>query len=128
MASFKKQLQSDEIRSIVYALLCLMGPALWPDAAALAIAWQEKPESHVTTADQYGDPLPMRALVRMGTVRLRHAGRIESLAFSPDGKLVASAGSERTIRIWDLATGKQLLKIVGDQQQVNAAAFPPMVK
>jgi WD40 repeat protein len=33
-----------------------------------------------------------------------HAGRIQSLAFSSDGKLLASGGDDRSVRIWDLAS------------------------
>ena len=41
-----------------------------------------------------------------------HAGDISTLAFSPNGKIVASGGSDETIRLWDLETGEELASLV----------------
>jgi WD40 repeat protein/predicted Ser/Thr protein kinase len=53
-----------------------------------------------------------------------HAGSIHGLAFSRDGKRLASAGADRTVRVWDLSTGSDPL-IVRSKSVVFAVAFSP---
>jgi WD40 repeat protein len=55
--------------------------------------------------DIYGDPLPPAALARFGTLRFRHGG-LSSMVLLPDGKTVLTAGTDRMLRYWDLATGR----------------------
>ncbi len=62
-------------------------------------------EAKQPRVDRFGDPLPEGALVRLGTMRLRH-GNGTTLAFTPDGKSLLTAGGDHTIRTWDLASGR----------------------
>jgi WD40 repeat protein len=60
--------------------------------------------------DALGEPLPPHCVLRVGTVRFRHGDAVTALAVSPDGKVVASAGRDDVIRVWELATGTELIR------------------
>jgi WD40 repeat protein len=57
--------------------------------------------------DRYGDPLPRRALTRIGTVRLRHGDYASAVAFAVDGRTLLSAGSDDAVRVWSLESGRE---------------------
>jgi WD40 repeat protein len=42
----------------------------------------------------------------------RHRGRVLSIAFSPDDRTLASAGTDGSLRLWDVATGKEIRRIL----------------
>ena len=47
------------------------------------------------------------------------------MAFSPDGKTLASGSSDRTIKLWDVATGKEQATLKGHTGCVYSVAFSP---
>src|SRR5687767_9350356 len=74
---------------------------------ATAQEWPAAPEA---ATDLYGDPLPKGAIQRFGTVRLRHANTVYGACFSPDGKTLATGGWDRTLRVWNIPSGKEVAK------------------
>jgi WD40 repeat protein len=52
-----------------------------------------------------------------------HTGGVAALAFSPDGKRVASASADNTVRLWDVDKGKELLVLKGHTGTVAAVVF-----
>jgi WD40 repeat protein len=61
----------------------------------------------------------------IGNLRLRHGNEINAVAFSPDGERLATASKDRTVKIWDLGNGHEILTYTGHADFVNALAFSP---
>ncbi|MFN2453032.1 MAG: caspase family protein [Pyrinomonadaceae bacterium] len=52
-----------------------------------------------------------------------HALRVDAVAFSPDGRLLASASADNTVRLWDTATRREVRTLAGHALGVKAVAF-----
>jgi WD40 repeat protein len=52
-----------------------------------------------------------------------HSASVYSVAFSPDGKQVVSGSGDKTVRLWDTATGALLQTLEGHSDYVNSVAF-----
>ena len=54
-----------------------------------------------------------------------HDGEVIGVAFSPDGRLLATASIDKTARLWDPATGEHLRTLAGHDDAVYGVAFSP---
>jgi WD40 repeat protein len=87
------------------------GAAFSPDGAQLAVRTRDRAQ-----------------LVDLETGKARahivgHTGYIRDLVFSPDSALVATASYDRSVRIWDAATGAGLQTFMAHQNRVNGLSF-----
>ncbi|HEY7424956.1 MAG TPA: WD40 repeat domain-containing protein [Gemmataceae bacterium] len=71
------------------------------------------------------DPLPPGAVARLGSPRFRHPGGVVCLAYAPRGDTVASAGEDATIRIWDMANGRELRRWRLKGEKAKCLAWSP---
>ena len=54
-----------------------------------------------------------------------HKDKVSSLAFSPDGTVLASGSDDDTILLWDVSTGQEIGVLLGHVDDVNSVAFSP---
>jgi WD40 repeat protein len=86
-----------------------------------------------TTYEVNGSVVPeareaLHQAVQISRVQLTlngHIADVNDAAFSPDGKYLASASSDGTVKVWSAASGEEMLTLEGDSEGVNGIAFSP---
>jgi WD40 repeat protein len=74
-------------------------------------------------------PLPIGAEMVVKRVFLAaHTGAVGCVAFSPDGKTLASGANDHTVKLWEVATGKEKATLRGHTGDVCFVAFLPDAK
>jgi len=53
----------------------------------------------------------------------RTFGWVASVAFSPTGKALASGSNDKTVKIWDVSSGRELHSLSGHTDRVYGVAF-----
>jgi WD40 repeat protein len=84
-----------------------------PDGAHLAIAYADK-------AGIWDAATGAQTLTLSG-----HTDWLQTLAFSPDGTLLATASNDHTAKVWDLATGREQFTLSGHSDIVATVEFRP---
>jgi WD40 repeat protein len=74
-----------------------------------------------------GETVKIVNVATMQTVaRLQaHPGKIKALAFSPNGRILASGSEDRVVRLWDAQTGSLVRALAGHAKGVEVVAFTP---
>ncbi len=75
--------------------------------------------------DLHGDPLPVGALARLGTVRMRHGHSISGAVFSSDGKSILASDFYSGVHVWDVAEGKEVRRFFTADYYCHRLALSP---
>jgi RNA polymerase sigma factor (sigma-70 family) len=80
-----------------------------------SVGGEERPSKPAVTVT--ADPKPM--------ILKGHTAGAFDVVFSPDGKRIVSTGLDKTVRVWDAESGKELHTLTSHEQEVLGVAFEP---
>ena len=108
----------------------LLGGIRWSDNRVSAMAFSPDGTRLATVSDHTTLQLWDTANNNKPITFQKPTGWIEMLAFSPDGKMLASGGNiigrnEKMVRLWDTVTGKLLATLDGHINRITALTFSP---
>jgi WD40 repeat protein/tRNA A-37 threonylcarbamoyl transferase component Bud32 len=119
------------------------GTELWaratPDGAVRAVAWTPDGRRLASAHDDPRQIGPHRAAPGEPVIRVwdvatgdeavqplrGHTGGIDAVSWAPDGRRLASASWDRTVRVWDVAGGEKTYALTGHARYVLAVAWSP---
>jgi WD40 repeat protein len=127
---------STEVRTIREHESWVHSIAFSPDGKILAsdsgglqtikiLNWQTGQELRTLGALSLGHSNLAKTVAIFSTFVAGHSNEIQSIAFSPDGKILASGSADKTIKIWDVKKGKEIRTLTGHSAGVESVAFDP---
>ncbi len=99
--------------------------ALLPRTDLPVKAASASPSQRKASPPPFEQPLPQGALARLGTTRFRHGYYLFDVAYSTNGKVLASCGMGRGLCLWDSNTGRLLHHISNEPRPFLAFALSP---
>ena len=76
--------------------------------------------SQSSSTKAFGETQPTAILKLKG-----HESYVQGLAFSPDGKILASSAVDKKIRLWNIPDGSDLKTLEGHGEEIKGLAFSP---
>jgi WD40 repeat protein len=119
---------SPEVRSFEYACHGVNSAVFSPDGRRLAAVgaygfkvWDSATGQEVLDQDAWKLPDDLKQF----DSDMRRPGELLSVAFSPDGRHLATASEAGTVRVWDALSGKEILACKGHTDPVRSVCFSP---
>jgi WD40 repeat protein len=115
-------------------------PEVGPESLASSSSPDRKLVAQVVLSDLWGKRADFRRSKRYAenVVEIRdaesgqvihtligHTAEVWRMAFSPDGRRLATVCFDRTIKLWDVATGRELFTLLGHTSGVYSLAYSP---
>src|SRR5262249_9279107 len=96
-------------------------------AGAGAVLWEDLTPTPAASDSENDPPVDPanRPVAPPGILRLPGGEPVLSVAFSPDGRVLASGDGGRHLRLWQVATGNELTSVAAHQDEVSTVAFSP---
>jgi WD40 repeat protein len=123
------------MRGLIAVLLFVCGVAFGlaetaPPAKAPGAAADASGPTQPASADADEPPVLVPAGERFDNLAgivadLGRQSPVRVIAISPDGRSLASGSDDNTIRLWDVASGKELRRLEGHTRAVQSVAFSP---
>ena len=98
--------------------------AFSPDGKVLATASGSLSSSSLRVADDTAQLWDVVTGKEITGLTHTHEGLVFDVAFSPDGKVLATASGDKTARLWDVASGRELTRLT-HEATVSDVAFSP---
>lgn len=116
---------------VALAVLCLAVLALAPEGLTQqpggVPAPQPVPAQRPKAGIAVASPPEIAAQGRLPDrlLQMGHTGEVTAIAFSPDGRRLATGSYDNAVRLWDVPAGQEELKLTGHQKMITAIAFSP---
>jgi WD40 repeat protein/predicted Ser/Thr protein kinase len=96
--------------------------AAWLGAQAIIREWKRQPPVAPVSAGSTREPEPEEGLL---FTLAGHTGLVQEVVFRPDGKRLASASEDQTVKVWDVDTRQEVLTLRGHKGAVRGVCWSP---
>ena len=125
LAEFPKGAHASEATAKLAELEAAECEKAWASASAAGTVATLEDFQRDWPNSKYADAARVRTETGLIRTFTGHSGSVDCVAFSPDGRSALSGSSDKTLKLWDVATAKEIRTFTGHSNQVRSVAFSP---